>query len=218
VTHIDLTQALAAGDAAALTRLLADHPDLATCRIEGRTPLHIYADAPGHRPDPAAIVRALVAAGADLDAHATRMWHHETPLHWAASNDDVALIDALLDEGADIEHPGSSIGGGAPMSSAIGYAQWAAARRLWARGAEVGVSHAGGIGDLSLLRSLVETDPPPPSDEVSVALWNACRAGHQPAAEYLLAHGADAQWPAPWSGETPLDVAHESLRTWLAGR
>ena len=41
-----------------------------------------------------------------------------------------ALIDALLDAGADIEHEGSSINGGVPLSSAVGYGQWAAARWL----------------------------------------------------------------------------------------
>ena len=55
----------------------------------------------------------------------SKMRHHETPLHWAASNDDVALIDALLDAGADLERGGSSIDGGPPLSSAVGYGQWA---------------------------------------------------------------------------------------------
>src|SRR5262249_18065955 len=82
---------------------------VARCVVEnpkggGRTPLHLFADWPGHRPNAAAIVQTLAAAGADLDAPAVGMWHRETPLHWAASNDDVALIDALLDAGADIEH------------------------------------------------------------------------------------------------------------------
>jgi hypothetical protein len=86
-------------------------------RAEGRradTPLHLFADWPGHNPNAAAIVQALAASGADLDAPAVNMWHREAPLHWAASNDDVALIDALLDAGADIEHAGSSIDGGPP--------------------------------------------------------------------------------------------------------
>jgi len=66
-------------------------------------------------------VQTLAAAGADLDAPPVGMWHREAPLHWAASNDDVELIDALLDAGADIEHAGSSINGGSPLSSAVGY-------------------------------------------------------------------------------------------------
>jgi uncharacterized protein len=32
--------------------------------------------------------------------------HDETPLHWAASSDDVEVLDALLDLRADIEAPG----------------------------------------------------------------------------------------------------------------
>jgi hypothetical protein len=33
---------------------------------------------------PAGVVSALAGAGADLDAHAAGMWHHETPLHWGS--------------------------------------------------------------------------------------------------------------------------------------
>ena len=68
------------------------------------------------------------------------MWHSESPLHWAASNDDTVLIDALLDAGADIECPGSSIGGGPPIQSALGYGQWLAVRRLFERGATATLS------------------------------------------------------------------------------
>ena len=38
--------------------------------------------------------------------------HNETPLHWAASSNDVAVADALIDAGADIEAAGGVIGGG----------------------------------------------------------------------------------------------------------
>jgi uncharacterized protein len=204
----ELLRAVKRGDAEQLNRILRADPGLASSWIGGCTPLHHFADAPGHRPNAAAVVNELVAAGADLNAHARDTWHHETPLHWAASNDDVALIDALIDAGADIEHPGSSIDGGSPIQSALGYAQWAAARRLWERGAETGLSHAAALGLMETVTSLVEASQPPPDrDDISVAFWNACRAGQLPAARYLLAHGAELDWPAPWDGSTPLDAA-----------
>lgn len=53
-------------------QLLADHPELATARIGdetmSRTLLHAATDWPGHVPDAGAVIAALVAAGADVDA------------------------------------------------------------------------------------------------------------------------------------------------------
>jgi uncharacterized protein len=216
---LEFATAIKKGDAERIDRLLADDSSLATSVINSCTPLHLFADAPGHRPNPAAVVAALAAAGADLDAHASGTWHHETPLHWAASNDDAELIDALLDAGADIEHPGSSINGGPPAQSALGYAQWAALRRLWQRGATTGLSDAAALGLMDAVTPLVEATPPPNADDISAAFWNACRAGQLAVAQYLLAHGADLNWNAPWSGETPLDAArgkHQaSVAAWL---
>ena len=134
-------------------------------------------------------------------------WHHETALHWAASNDDVDLIDALLNAGADIEHPGSSINGGPPAQSALGYAQWHALRRLYERGAHTGLAPAAALGLLALVTARVSADPPPTREEIDVAFWNACRAGQLETARFLLGHGADRDWRAPWSGQTPLDGA-----------
>lgn len=204
----EFTTALKSGDEARLRALLAADPGLATSLINSRTPLHLFADAPGHRPNPAGVVSALVEAGADLDAHAVGMWHHETALHWAASNDDVELIDALFDAGADIEHPGSSISGGPPAESALGYAQWKALRRLYERGARMNLSRAGALGLMPLVAELA-TATPPDSEEVAMAFWNACRAGQLEAARYLAGRGADINWRAPWSGETPLDAARD---------
>ncbi len=217
----ELLRVIKLGDAEQLTRILEADPGLGSCWINSVTPLHHFADAPGHRPNAAAVVNALVAAGADLDAHARDSWHHETPLHWAASNDDVALIDALLDAGADIEHPGSSINGGPPIQSALGYAQWAAVRRLWERGAKTALPHAAVLGLMGTVISLVEANPPPDRDDISGAFWNACRAGQLDIARCLLTHGAELNWPAPWDGSTPLDAAtaqhqHETV-AWLRG-
>src|SRR5271156_5783057 len=154
---VELTAALKQGEVERLIRLLAADPGLAFCVVEnpdggGRSALHLFADWPGHNPNAAAIVQTLAAAGADLDAPAVGMWHRETPLHWAASNDDVTLVDALLDAGADIEHVGPSINGGSPLSCAVGYGQWAAARRLVERGAQTMLWHEAALGLLSAIR------------------------------------------------------------------
>jgi uncharacterized protein len=218
----ELLRAVKRGDAGQLGLILAADPSLAASWIGGVTPLHHFADAPGHRPNAAAVVRELAAAGADLNAHARDTFHHETPLHWAASNDDVELIDALLDAGADIEHPGSSIDGGPPIQSAVGYAQWAAARRLRERGAQTGLAHAAALGLADTVTALVESEQAPPDgDAIAVAFWNACRAGQLPVARYLLEHGADVNWPAPWDGSTPLGAAaaqhQRETVAWLRG-
>ncbi len=52
-----------------LRGLLKERPSLATARIDGsRSLLHVATDWPGHRPNVAAIVAALVEAGADVNA------------------------------------------------------------------------------------------------------------------------------------------------------
>lgn len=59
----------------------------------------------------------LIDAGADVNARFIGPYS-ETPLHWAASSNDVEVVDELLDNGADIEAPGSVIGGGTPLADA----------------------------------------------------------------------------------------------------
>ena len=133
---VNIVSAIRGGDVARLRELLAEDPPLAKARIvdaqgTGRTLLHVVADWPGHFPNGGETVAALIAAGADADAPvANSPVAPETPLHWAASSDDVAAIDALLDGGADIEAPGAVIGGGTPLADAVAFGQWRAARRL----------------------------------------------------------------------------------------
>ena len=59
----------------------------------------------------------------------------ETPLHYAASNDDVDVARVLFDFGADVEREGGSIG--TPLANAIGYGCWSVASLLVARGARI---------------------------------------------------------------------------------
>lgn len=224
---VELTAILKQGDIERLSRLLAADPALASSVVAdakggGRSPLHLFADWPGHNPNAQAVVRALAAAGANLDTPAVGMWHREAPLHWAASSDDVPLIDALLDAGADIEQDGSSINGGSPLSCAVGYGQWAAARRLVERGARTVLWHEAALGLMERIAQRFQLEPRPDPDAVSGAFWNACHAGQLAVAEYLLLHGADLDWPAPWSGQTPLEIAARSgqahIATWLSGK
>ena len=224
---VELTAVLKQGDTDRLSQLLATDRDLACCIVEdakggGRSPLHVFADWPGHNPNPAAVVRALAAYGADLDVPAVGMWHREAPVHWAASSDDVELIDALLDAGADIERSGSSINGGSPLSCAVGYGQWAAARRLVERGASTLLWHEAALGLMKRIAQRFETEPYPGAEELSGAFWNACHGGQLAAAQWLLTRGANLNWRAPWSGQTPLEIAersgHSDIAAWLAGK
>jgi uncharacterized protein len=218
------TQAVQTGDLEALGRLLADHPDLPAARIGdpdgmSRTLLHAATDWPGHYPNNAATVRALVAAGADVDARFAGP-HRETPLHWAASSDDVEVIDALLDAGADIEADGAVIAGGTPLTDAVAFGQWNAARRLVERGAHVPMREAAALGMLDRLDELCAADRPPSADDLTQALWYACHGGQRETAERLLGLGAGLNWVSTWDGLTPLDAARRSgaadLARWLA--
>jgi ankyrin repeat protein len=224
-----LTAAIHAGHVDELRDLLAGQAGLANVRIVdakgvGRTLLHIAADWPGHRPHAAMTVTVLIEAGADPNAALTPQGEAaaaETPLHWAASNDDVATIDALLDGGADIEAPGAIFTGGTPMSDAVIFAQWNAARRLLARGARTTFWQSAALGLTDRVHAHFASDTPPSTDDVTNAFWNACRGGQHETAEYLLERGADVNWIGH-DHKTPLDVARESgvtaLVDWLLAR
>ncbi|MER8224354.1 ankyrin repeat domain-containing protein [Streptomyces sp. NPDC094143] len=224
---VAVTEAIRGGDLPGLRRLLAGHPGLATARItergkEGkgtRSLLHIAADWPGHLPHGPEVVAVLVAAGADPNARFGGA-HEETPLHWAASNDDVPVLDALLAAGADIEAPGAVIAGGTPLADARAFGQWRAARRLVERGARTTLQDAATLGLLDRVRAYVESDEPPSPADITSAFWGACHGGHLSTAQYLRAHGADIDRRG-YDGLTPLDVARredaEDVVRWLRG-
>jgi uncharacterized protein len=217
------------GNVEALQRHLRDSPELATARIVdgrgvSRTLLHVAADWPGHFPNGASTVAALIAAGAAVDAsvmHPGPTGSPETALHWAASCDDVEVLDALLDGGANIEAPGAVFTGGPPMSDAVVFAQWAAARRLLERGATTTIWQAAALGLLDRVHHLCSDTPPPTIEGITNAFWNACRGGRREVAEYLHARGADLNWIGH-DRKTPLDAAYESgageLVEWLLAR
>jgi ankyrin repeat protein len=224
--------AIHSGDQELLSRLLSENPGLATARLGGdpgecedggmtRSLLHVATDWPGHFPNGVATVATLVAAGADVDARFTGP-HTETPLHWAASTDDVEVLDALLDAGADIEAPGAVIAGGTPLTDAVAFAQWKAARRLVERGAKTTLGDAAALGLVDLVTEHVMGDPPTAPEDIDHAFWLACHGGQRLTAEYLLDRDAKVNWLPTWERLTPLDAARRSdaihLIEWLRSR
>jgi uncharacterized protein len=204
---ITLLLAVRARDVEAVERVISDAPDLATARFSDRgvtrTALHFVADWPGYFPKGPRIVHLLIDAGADPNA-ATAPRPCETPLHWAASSDDVDVAAALIDRGADLETPGGSIG--TPLDNAVGYACWHVARLLAQRGARVDkVWHAAALGLLDTLEELLAQVVTP--EQVSQGFWHACAAGQRRAAERLLLAGAELDWTPDYADGTVLDAA-----------
>ncbi len=225
---VELLAAIRAGDVEAIQRLLRNDPALASAGLVGRgggtrTPLHLVTDWPGYFRNGPEIIRLLIDAGANPNARTTSPGSEagpgdETPLHYAASSDDVDVAAALIERGADIEAPDGSIG--TPLDNAVGYGCWHVARLLVARGARVDKAwHAAALGMLGRLEVLLGSDPP--AEEVSQAFWHACTAGQRRAAEYLLSRGADLHWEPDYANGTPLDAAsglstrQENVISWL---
>ncbi len=225
---VTAVEAIRTGDVAALKIVARPmHPELANAQLGSRgaagmsrTLLHVVTDWPGHPPNGPDSVAALVAAGADVNPRFAGP-HTETPLHWAASSDDVPVLDALLDAGADIEARGAVIGGGTPMADATAFGQWNAARRLLERGAATTMWEAAALGLLDRVRTYFADGGSPEPDDVTGSLWGACHGGHRDVAEFLLEHGADLNWIG-WDELTPLDAAARSEATdlvaWLRRR
>ncbi|MGW5865164.1 ankyrin repeat domain-containing protein [Streptomyces sp. NPDC055239] len=224
---LSVTEAIRKGDVPALRQLLAEHPALATGYISQDGPaagrrslLHIATDWPGHHPHTEAVIATLAAAGADPDARFVGA-HTETPLHWAASNDDVTALDALLDAGADIEATGAVIGGGTPLSDARGFGQWRAARRLLEHGARADLQDAATLGLFDQVEGHLADPDSPTESEITSAFWGACQGGQLPTAQRLMQEGADVNWIG-YDRMTPLDVARsqdaDDVVRWLLAR
>ncbi len=234
----DLTRAIVVGDLDRIDELLAEDPTLATATLPGnpRSMLHHATDWPGHRPRVAETIARLVDAGADPDRAMPPSDDGlvaETPLHWAASSNDVEAIDALLATGATVDMLGGVFGGCTPFEEAIIFEQYDAARRLLAGGAANYLPGAAALGMASLVdtffdaQGVLRTDVgalphwstfPPVQTVLDRAFQFACRAGHLGIAASLRERGADVTSTMP-TGTTALEEArshgHDDVVAWL---
>ena len=203
----DIVEAIRTGDLATLNRLLSSDPTLVHARADGqRTLLHVATDWPGHFPNVRETISTLVAHGADVNAKILGQPHSESPLHWAASSDDLDALNALLDHGADLEAPGAVIGGGTPLADAVAFATWRAARRLIERGARSTIWQSAALGLMDRIEEHMACDPVPAAEDVTNAFWGACHGGQLVAAQFLLSRGANLNWVGH-DHLTPLDAA-----------
>jgi ankyrin repeat protein len=220
-------RAIHTGDVEAVRQHLGQFPELAVStgldeKRSSRTALHIATDWPGYFPYGPEIVRLLIAAGADPNVPATGGTFSETPLHWAASSDDVDVAAVLIDNGADIEALGGSIAGGTPLDNAIGYGCWHVARLLVMRGARVDkLWHAAALGMMSRVVELLGGDPVPTLSDINAAFWQACHGGQRRVAEYLLSRGADIHAIPDYTRQSAveaaggLDTRRDTMVSWL---
>ena len=233
---VAVVEAIHAGNDDGLNEMLSRNPSLATAFIAcadgvARSLLHVATDWPGDFPNNVAVVVTLAKAGADVNARNSPLT--ETPLHWAASSDNVDVIDALLDAGAAIDSPGAVIAGGTPLDDAVAFGQWQAARRLVERGARTAPWHVAALGLMDRLEADFAGRPArapfpwgaaakAPPDDLTVSFWCACHGWQQRAAAYLLERGADLNWMSVWDDLTPLDAAvragADELVGWLRDR
>lgn len=227
-----IVAAIQSGDVDTLKHLLTENPALAATQVappsgtcdthysNPRSLLHIATDWPGNFPNGAETVRTLIRAGADVNVR-FKQPDGETALHWAASSDDVEVLDALLDHGADIEARGAVIGGGTALADAVAFGQWRAARRLIERGAIANLWQAAALGLLDAVERLSASEAGSDPKEITPAFWCACHGGQRETAEYLLDRGADINWIG-FDRLTALDAALRSeaaeLAAWLRSR
>lgn len=160
---VAVIQAIQSGNIITLKTLLNKNQNLANSYIYDeahdtkRSLLHIATDWPGHFPNVAETIKLLIEAGTNVNAIIEGP-NTETPLHWAASSNDIAAIDALLDGGADLDAQGAVIAGGDPLEDAIGFQNWDAAQRLVLRGAKTTLGDEAALGLMEKIKERFEGD------------------------------------------------------------
>jgi ankyrin repeat protein len=158
---VELFAAAERGDIDQIRAMLTTDPGLARAVAAGGphsgwTILHDAA-----KRGSADLVRLLLAHGADPNAR--EAGDNTYPLHWAAARGDLAIMAALLDAGGDVhgfgaDHAGDVIGWGTFFTEP-GKDVRAVADFLVSRGARHNIFSAMSVGDLDLIRSVIEENP-----------------------------------------------------------
>jgi ankyrin repeat protein len=220
-------EAVIAGDIPALERILHEQPALIrarSARVHRATLLH-YAAANGvenyrqKTPHNAvAVTRALLAAGADVDAEAemygggcTTLGLVATSIHPERAGVQHALMQLLIDHGAQIDRPGAAGNNHSLVTGCLANGRGPAAEYLAARGARLDLEGAAGIGRLDLVQDYFDADgrlkPTATRQQMEAAFAWACEYGRTPVALFLLERGLPIDAAVRHDGQTGLHWA-----------
>jgi ankyrin repeat protein len=218
--------AIVSGDIGTLQRLLQEEPGLIHTRSRrehGATLLH-YVSANGvegyRQKTPqniVEIVETLLRSGAEIDAIAnvygsgcTTLGLAATSIHPERAGVQEALLQTLLDHGANIDQPSGAGNGQSIVTGCLANGRPKAAAFLASRGARLDLIAAAGLGRLDLVETFFNPDGSPnPSvtkEQLKDAFIWACEYGRNTVVEFLLSRGVDLAVRSP-DGQTGLHWA-----------
>lgn len=201
--------AIVAGDALALKKLLRENPELIrqrSTRVHRANLLH-YLGANGfedyRQKSPKnvdEIAKILLSAGAEVDAvedtygKGTTLSLVASSIHPKRAGVQIALLGTLLDAGAAVD---GIPGGSSPLISALHNGRGEAAEFLANRGALLDLEGAAGVGRLDLVKSFFDEDGSLKANATKAQmesgfLW-ACEYGRNEVVDFLLQRGTDVR-------------------------
>jgi hypothetical protein len=214
--------AIAAGDAVTLRRLLIENPDLVRARStrEHHSTLLHYVSANGIEdyrqktpPNIVEITRLLLDAGADVNAESkaygggsTALGLTATSCHPEAAGVQTALMDLLISRGAALDAPDTST----IVNGCLHNGRGEAAAELAGRGARLDLEGAAGVGRLDVVKSYFSGEgslkPSGTRQQMEYGFAWACEFGRTAVVAFLLDH-LPADLRLPHDGQTGLHWA-----------
>lgn len=228
------TRAICNSDINQLKAVLEQSPQVTkqSVKIGGKSLLHLTVDWPGKRPEVGEMIKLLLDYGAEVDPRLGSD-ASETPLHYAASCDDLEAATVLIDNGADVNALGAVIGGGPPLFDAVIFDKWKVAELLVEKGAIYQVWIVAGMGDFGRVKSFFREDgsfdfekgriegleiPDDFQFHVNMAFLFSCWKGRLEIAKWLHQWKPDINFVSPVN-TTPLDDSirgnHKDVEVWL---
>jgi ankyrin repeat protein len=203
--------AIVSGDVPTLERLLRGDPSLISSRSQrahNATLLHYVAangiedfrqKTPKNIGD---ITRLLLEAGAEVDAESkayggasTTLGLAATSVHPERAGVQEALLQVLLDHGAQIDKPAAGGNRHTILEGCLWNGRGRAAAFLASRGAQLNLETAAGTGRIDVVRSFFsekgDLNPVVKKEQFQRGFLWACEYGHPHVAEFLLDRGAD---------------------------